>query len=242
MQASLSLHPRERSCFILSTLKHLCHEPRFRHQWRRADHLASLCHKWFSIPKPLQFDGNDLNNALLKDPALKLDIEAEKSAPNQFGIYHDKYRPKDANTRAHCYYLCDPESKECVKSPPVGKPWFESVPQVFDDELQALGSATRNQENRQFPADVIDLVAKANALVQEPNKLENQRETKSRCLLDASNNCDSSSSCDFTETTGSDSGCHGGNNDRDGATGGNNDGDRAITRARTRTWARMMSY
>jgi hypothetical protein len=50
-----------------------------------------LCHKWFTIPEPLQFNGNDLNNALQKDPALKLDIKAEKSAPNQFGIYHDTY-------------------------------------------------------------------------------------------------------------------------------------------------------
>ena len=54
-----------------------------------ADHLATLCHKWFTIPEPLQFNGDDLNNALLKDPALKLDMKAEKLAPNQFGIYHD---------------------------------------------------------------------------------------------------------------------------------------------------------
>jgi hypothetical protein len=39
------------------------------------------------IPEPLQFDGNDLNNALRKDPALKLDIDAEKSARYQLGIY-----------------------------------------------------------------------------------------------------------------------------------------------------------
>jgi hypothetical protein len=49
------------------------------------------------IPKPLQFNADDLNNALLKDAALKLDMKAEKSAPNQFGIYHDTYRPKDTN-------------------------------------------------------------------------------------------------------------------------------------------------
>jgi hypothetical protein len=173
----------------------MCREQRFRHQWRTADHLAALCHKWFTIPEPLQFTGNDLNNALLKDPALKLDIEAEKSAPNLFGVYYDTYRTRGANTRAHCYYLCDPGFKECVKSPPVGKPWFESVPQVFDDKLQALERATRNKEHRrQFPADVIDLVAKATALVQEPNNLGNQRKTKRRCLVDASsNNCVSSS-------------------------------------------------
>ena len=47
------------------------------------------------IPEPLQFNANDLNNALLKDPALKLDMQAEKSAPNQLGIYHDTYRPKE---------------------------------------------------------------------------------------------------------------------------------------------------
>ena len=38
-------------------------------------------------------------NALLKDPALKPDMKAEKSSPNQFGIYHDIFRPRrdDAN-------------------------------------------------------------------------------------------------------------------------------------------------
>jgi hypothetical protein len=79
MQASLRVHLEERSRFIWSTLRHLGREPRFRHQWRTADHLATLCHKWFTIPEPLKFDGKDLNNALLKDPAMKLDIEAEKS-------------------------------------------------------------------------------------------------------------------------------------------------------------------
>ena len=94
MQPRLLIHPEERSRFILSTLKHLCHERRFRRQWRTAKHLATLCHKWFMIPEPLQFDGNDLHSALLKDPALKLDIDKEKSKSNQFGIYHDTYRPR----------------------------------------------------------------------------------------------------------------------------------------------------
>ena len=118
------------------------------------------------IPEPLQFDGNDLNNALLRDPALKLDIVAEKSAPNQFGIYHDTYRPDNANRSLHCYYLCDPDSNECVSTPPVGKAWYDTFPQIFD-EIQALERVTRNKEQRQFPADVIDLVSKAKALVQE---------------------------------------------------------------------------
>jgi hypothetical protein len=48
------------------------------------------------IPEPLEFDGNDLNNFLQKDPALKLDILEEKSAPNQFGIYLDTYWQKKA--------------------------------------------------------------------------------------------------------------------------------------------------
>jgi hypothetical protein len=164
MQARLSLPPRERSRFIRSTLKHLCHEPRFRHQWRTADHLATLCHKWFTIPEPLQFNGNDLNNALLKDPALKLDIVAEKSAPNQFGIYHDTYRPKDTNRKTQCYYLCDPDSKECVNSPPVGKAWYDTIPQIFD-EIQALERATRTL--RELPHDVIDIVARARYLAEE---------------------------------------------------------------------------
>jgi hypothetical protein len=106
-QASFLIHPGERSRFIRSTLKRLCREPRFRHQWRPADHLATLCHIWFTIPEPLQFNGNDLNNALLKDPALKLDIQVDKSAPNQFGIYHNTYWPSDANRKIHFYYLCE---------------------------------------------------------------------------------------------------------------------------------------
>ena len=83
------------------------------------------------------------------------------------------------------YYLCDPGGKECVKSPPVGKPWFESVPQVFDDELQALERVTWNQSQRQLPTEVIDLVTKANALVQEMTKLENEneRDSKKRRLM-----------------------------------------------------------
>jgi hypothetical protein len=171
MQASLLLPPRERSRFILSTLKHLCHERRFRHQWRTADHLAILCHKWFTIPEPLQFNGNDLNNALLKDPTLKLDIKAEKLAPNQFGIYHDTYRPLDTKRKTQCYNLCDP-GNECVISPSVGK-WYDTVPKTFDEEIQALERASRNKEQRQFPADVIDLVSKAKTLVQERDTLEN---------------------------------------------------------------------
>jgi hypothetical protein len=58
-----------------------------------SDHLVSLYHKWLTIPEPLQFNADDLNNALLKDPALKLDMKAEKTASNQSGIYHDTYRP-----------------------------------------------------------------------------------------------------------------------------------------------------
>jgi hypothetical protein len=81
--------PRGKVSLHQEHLKYLCRIPHFQHQWRTADHLATLCHKWFTIPEPLQFDGNNVNNVLRKDPALKLDILAEKSAPNQFVIYHD---------------------------------------------------------------------------------------------------------------------------------------------------------
>jgi hypothetical protein len=46
------------------------------------------------------------------------------------------------------------------------------------DQTQALEHATRNKEQRQFPTDVIDLVCKVKALVNERDKLENERETK----------------------------------------------------------------
>ena len=143
------VHPEERSCFIWSTVKYLCHEPRFWHQWRTANHLATLCHKWFTIPKLLQFNGKDLHNALQKDPALQLDMEAEKSAQNQFGIYDDTYWPRDASSRRrgnHCYYLCHPDGNECVSSPPVGKAWYDTIRQS-SDEIQAREHATRNKDS-----------------------------------------------------------------------------------------------
>jgi hypothetical protein len=148
-----------------------------------ANHLATLCHNWFTIPEPLQFTGDDLNNALLKDPAFKLDIAAEKSAPNRFGIYRDTYRPRDTNKRTYCYYLCDPNGEECVKSPPVGKKWYDTLPEDFAKEMQALERATRNQEQRQLPLEVLDLVTKANALVQDRSKIENERESKRRRVM-----------------------------------------------------------
>ena len=157
MQTRLLVTPRERSRFIVSTLKHLCQEPRFRHQWRSADHLSTLCHKWFSIPEPLQFNGNDINDALRKDPALQLDIKAEKSIPNQFGIYHDRYRPRrnDTNrTLTHCYYLCDP-GNECVLNPPVGK-CYDTIPSLpeLQKECDAIACSARTTQ-RELPHDVI---------------------------------------------------------------------------------------
>ena len=193
MQASLLLPQVDRFRFIRSTFKHLRSEPRFQHKWRTADDFATLCHKWFTIPEPLQFDGNDLHKALQKDPALKLDIKAEKSAPNQFGIYNDKVRPRRDNVNrqpSHCYYLCDPNANECVIKPPVGKKWYDTIEDI-SNEIQALGCATRAQEQeRQFPADVIDLVSKAKAIVQERDKeidklVDNGQNAKRRRLLDA---------------------------------------------------------
>ena len=99
-------------------------------------------------PRALQVNGNDLNNALKKDPALKLDIKAEKSASNQFGIYHDMFLPRrdDANRqKTHCYYLHDPDGNECVSSLPVGKKWYDTTLQVTD-EIQALEHAAQKKE------------------------------------------------------------------------------------------------
>jgi hypothetical protein len=129
---------------------------------------------------------------VLRDPALKLDIEAEKSALNQFGIYHDTYR-RDGKGRTHCYYLCDP-GNECVLNPPVGKKWYDTVPKTFDEEIQALERASRNQQQRELPVDVIDLVSKAKSLVRERDKLENEeREAKRRCLVASTDSCEESS-------------------------------------------------
>jgi hypothetical protein len=103
--------------------------------------------------EPLQFDGNDVNSALLKDPAFKLDIEADKSASNIFGIYHDTYRPKDAASRrrSHCYNLCDPDHKECIKSPPVGITWYDTIPELTG-EIEALRNVNLKTKNKDsFP-------------------------------------------------------------------------------------------
>jgi hypothetical protein len=177
------------------------------------------------IPKLLQFDGNDINGALLKDPVMKLDIQADKLSSNHFGIYNDTYRPGDTNKKTQCYYLCDPNGKECVRSPPVGKAWYETLSsQMVLNEIQALERATRNKEQKQFPPDVIDLVAKANVLLlQQSDNLENERETKRRRLVDASNSCDTNSGCEFTETISVSNSCDGGNSNA------GNDGDEAIT-------------
>jgi hypothetical protein len=88
-------------------------------------------------------------------------MKAEKSASNQFGIYHDTYRPKDTKRRNHCYYLCDPDGNEHVHSPPIGKAWYNTFPQL-NDEIKALERASRNKEQRQFPPDVIELISIAN--------------------------------------------------------------------------------
>jgi hypothetical protein len=191
-----------------------------------ADHLATLCHIWFTIPEPLQFNGNDLNNALLKDPALKLDIQADKSAPNQFGIYHNTYRTRGAN-RSHCYYLGDPDHKECVKSPPIGKAWYDTIPELIG-EIESLERASRNKEQRQFPTDVIELVSKANArLIHErDNKLENTRSTKKRRLLHESDNSANSSNSQHGE--GRSDGSDGSDKESNSRIDGNKNGNESL--------------
>ena len=88
---------------------------------------------------------------------MKLDIKAEKSALNQFGIYHDTYQPKGA-LRNHCYYLCDP-GNECVLNPSVGK-WYDTIPSLpeLQKECDAIVCSTRTTQ-RELPHDVIDIVS-----------------------------------------------------------------------------------
>jgi len=132
---------------------------------------------------------------------LKLVFSAEKSAPNHLGIYHDTYRPDDASRSLHCYYLCDPDHNEYVKSPLIGKACYDTIPELID-EIEALERASRNKEQRQLPADVVDLVSKANALVHESDKLEDERAAKRRRQLEINNSSHSSNSEEAT--TGSD--------------------------------------
>jgi hypothetical protein len=60
--------------------------------------------------------------------------------------------------------------------------WYDTVPQL-DSEIQVPEHVTHpvNKEQRQFPLDVIDLVAKANVhTYDQSNKLE--KKTKKRRL------------------------------------------------------------
>ena len=103
--------------------------------------------------------------------------------------------------------MCDPDHKECVKSPPIGKAWYDTVPELID-EIEALERASRNKQQRQFPADVIELVSKAkHALVHKKrDKLEDERAAKRMRLFEINYSSHSSNSEDAT--TGSD-GCDG---------------------------------
>ena len=62
------------------------------------------------------------------------------------------------------------------------------------------------KEQRQLPADVVDLLSKANALVHNRDKIEDERAAKRRRLLEINNSSHSSNSEEAT--TGSD-GCDG---------------------------------
>jgi len=62
------------------------------------------------------------------------------------------------------------------------------------------------KEQRQLPADVVDLVSKANVLVHNRDKIEDERAAKRRRLLEINNSSHSSNSEEAT--TGSD-GCDG---------------------------------
>jgi hypothetical protein len=104
-----------------------------------------ICHP--DVLKPLYSPGcieASPDGRWTSSPILKLDIRAEKSAPNQFGIYYDTYRPRDTNRKTQCYYLFDPDHKECVKIPPLGKAWYDTIPE-FIIEIEALEHASRNK-------------------------------------------------------------------------------------------------
>jgi DNA recombination-dependent growth factor C len=65
----------------------------------------------------------------------------------------------------------------------VGKKWYDTIPQI-SDEIKALEHVSWNKEQRQFPANVINLVSKAkHAKVHEKDKLENEKETKKAVYL-----------------------------------------------------------
>ena len=92
--------------------------------------LITLLHvtSGLQTPEPLQFNGNDLNNALLKDPALKLDIVADKSAaPNQLGIFHHMCQQTVGKGTTLFFFLSVPDGNEYFINPLVGMTWYGTV-------------------------------------------------------------------------------------------------------------------
>jgi hypothetical protein len=81
-QMRLCLQQRDKSRFILGTFRHFCRETRFQRKWRPTEHWTALMHLYYDIPMQLKFNGNDLNNALRKDPAMKNDIKRDQKLPN----------------------------------------------------------------------------------------------------------------------------------------------------------------
>ncbi len=109
-------------------------------------------------------------------------MKAEKLTSNQFGIYHDTYRPKDTKQRNHCYYSRDPDGNDQVNSPPIGKAWYNTFPRL-DDEIPALERATwNNKVQRQFPPGIIELVSNANQALQHKNQNNDDDERAAKGL------------------------------------------------------------
>jgi hypothetical protein len=129
-------------------------------------------HLYYDIPMQLKFNGNDLNNALRKDPAMKNDIKRDQKLPNVYGIYHDHYKPVGQNI--HCYYACKP-GEEYVHAPPTGNKWYDSIASIpeLQKECEAIARSTRKL--REFPHDVIDIVSRARHLEEQERPTKRTR-------------------------------------------------------------------
>jgi hypothetical protein len=81
-QLRLSLQHADRSWFILGTFKHFGCATHFQCKWHPAEHWMAQMHLWYDIPEPLKFNGNDLNDELRRDKAMKMDIKQNHKLPN----------------------------------------------------------------------------------------------------------------------------------------------------------------
>ena len=111
-------------------------------------------HKWYDIPKSLEFTGCEVKTAMFGDESLKLDMHKSETQPNTNGIFHKKY--KLSKRVVHGFYAIEDEA---VHSLPTGTLWYQTFPSL-EEELASIRSLPKVQA---FPPKMIDIVLHARA-------------------------------------------------------------------------------